>query len=309
MSHLAGWTTSPAAATRRSCEQLEAARPGGRRLGLLQASPAWAHGLPDNRSRCMASDTKAGVRLDKWLWAARFFKTRSLAAKRSRAAASSANGQVAKASREVRPGDTPRPCARERLARTVVVLRLSALRAARRRSPRRSTRRRRRASPPARPPPRRAPPDARAGGGASSTAARPSATAASSPTGIAGAPRSTPTEEIQRRRELPLEMRGDAPQVRSDDRRTTSPPPRGRPGRRRRPGLEPAANASRRQRSADSTRPRAPARPTSRPATPSCPTPTCGPRPRPRTPAAAPRRKWPRRASSRSRASPRACCR
>ena len=50
--------------------------------------------------------SKAGVRLDKWLWAARFFKTRSLAAEEIARGRVSANGQVAKASREVRPGDT-----------------------------------------------------------------------------------------------------------------------------------------------------------------------------------------------------------
>jgi ribosome-associated heat shock protein Hsp15 len=49
--------------------------------------------------------SKAGVRLDKWLWAARIFKTRSLAAEEIARGRVLANGQVAKASREVRPGD------------------------------------------------------------------------------------------------------------------------------------------------------------------------------------------------------------
>ena len=45
------------------------------------------------------------VRLDKWLWAARFFKTRSLAADEIGKGRISVNEQVAKASREVRVGD------------------------------------------------------------------------------------------------------------------------------------------------------------------------------------------------------------
>jgi len=47
----------------------------------------------------------AGVRMDKWLWAARFFKTRSLAARACEIGRISSNGQRAKASREVRIGD------------------------------------------------------------------------------------------------------------------------------------------------------------------------------------------------------------
>jgi ribosome-associated heat shock protein Hsp15 len=46
-----------------------------------------------------------GVRMDKWLWAARFFKTRSLAAKACELGRIAAKGQPAKASREVRVGD------------------------------------------------------------------------------------------------------------------------------------------------------------------------------------------------------------
>src|SRR5580658_934921 len=45
------------------------------------------------------------VRMDKWLWAARFFKTRSLASRASELGRIEANGQPAKASREVRAGD------------------------------------------------------------------------------------------------------------------------------------------------------------------------------------------------------------
>src|SRR5205809_2897978 len=46
-----------------------------------------------------------GVRMDKWLWAARFFKTRSLAARACELGRIESNGQPAKASREVRVGD------------------------------------------------------------------------------------------------------------------------------------------------------------------------------------------------------------
>jgi ribosome-associated heat shock protein Hsp15 len=45
------------------------------------------------------------VRMDKWLWAARFFKTRALAARACELGRIECNGQPAKASREVRTGD------------------------------------------------------------------------------------------------------------------------------------------------------------------------------------------------------------
>lgn len=45
------------------------------------------------------------VRMDKWLWAARFFKTRALAARACELGRIECNGQQAKASREVRTGD------------------------------------------------------------------------------------------------------------------------------------------------------------------------------------------------------------
>lgn len=45
------------------------------------------------------------VRIDKWLWAARFFKTRSQAAHACELGRIESNGQPAKASREVRAGD------------------------------------------------------------------------------------------------------------------------------------------------------------------------------------------------------------
>jgi ribosome-associated heat shock protein Hsp15 len=45
------------------------------------------------------------VRMDKWLWAARFFKTRALAARACDLGRITSNGQPAKASRDVRAGD------------------------------------------------------------------------------------------------------------------------------------------------------------------------------------------------------------
>ena len=46
-----------------------------------------------------------GVRIDKWLWAARFFKTRSLVGQACGLGRIECNGQPAKASREVHVGD------------------------------------------------------------------------------------------------------------------------------------------------------------------------------------------------------------
>jgi ribosome-associated heat shock protein Hsp15 len=46
-----------------------------------------------------------GVRMDIWLWAARFFKTRPLAKRACELGRVLSNGQVAKAAREVRVGD------------------------------------------------------------------------------------------------------------------------------------------------------------------------------------------------------------
>jgi ribosome-associated heat shock protein Hsp15 len=67
------------------------------------------------------------IRLDKWLWAARFYKTRSLAAEEIGKGRIEVNGQTAKASRELHLGDSvdlPQGVAR----RTVIVKGLSAIR-------------------------------------------------------------------------------------------------------------------------------------------------------------------------------------
>ncbi len=46
-----------------------------------------------------------GVRIDKWLWAARFFKSRALASRACELGRIESNGQKAKPAREVHAGD------------------------------------------------------------------------------------------------------------------------------------------------------------------------------------------------------------
>jgi len=60
------------------------------------------------------------MRLDKWLWCARFYKTRSLAVEEIGKGRVTVNGQNAKASRELRAGDTV-ALRQGPVARTVVV--------------------------------------------------------------------------------------------------------------------------------------------------------------------------------------------
>ena len=67
------------------------------------------------------------LRIDKWLWAARFYKTRSLAADEIGKNRVQINGQDAKASREVKPGDRVR-LRQGQVAREVVVRGISAMR-------------------------------------------------------------------------------------------------------------------------------------------------------------------------------------
>jgi ribosome-associated heat shock protein Hsp15 len=75
----------------------------------------------------MATPPPSGMRLDKWLWAARFYKTRSLAADEIDKGRISVNGQVAKPSRELRPGDTV-DLRQGPVRRTVVIKALSTVR-------------------------------------------------------------------------------------------------------------------------------------------------------------------------------------
>ena len=67
------------------------------------------------------------MRLDKWLWATRFYKTRSLATDEIGKGRVNVNGQVAKASRELRLTDTV-GIRQGPIQRTVVVKGLSHLR-------------------------------------------------------------------------------------------------------------------------------------------------------------------------------------
>lgn len=52
------------------------------------------------------SEAQARQRLDKWLWAARFFKTRSLAAAAVQGGKVRLDGQHAKPAKEIKTGDT-----------------------------------------------------------------------------------------------------------------------------------------------------------------------------------------------------------
>ena len=67
------------------------------------------------------------LRIDKWLWSARFYKTRTLAAEEIGKGRVEINGQEAKPAREVKVGDTV-SVRREAVTRTVVVKGLSAVR-------------------------------------------------------------------------------------------------------------------------------------------------------------------------------------
>ena len=67
------------------------------------------------------------VRLDKWLWAARFYKTRSLCSDEIGKGRVTVNGQVAKPSRDVKPGDVLELRSGP-VVRTVVVRALSGVR-------------------------------------------------------------------------------------------------------------------------------------------------------------------------------------
>ncbi len=69
----------------------------------------------------------AAVRLDKWLWAARFYKTRSLAADEIAKGRVQVNGQACKASKDIKVGDRV-SLRREGGTRVVDVLGLSQVR-------------------------------------------------------------------------------------------------------------------------------------------------------------------------------------
>ena len=67
------------------------------------------------------------LRIDKWLWAARFYKTRSLATEEVVKHRVQVNGHDVKPAREIKPGDTLR-LRQGQIERTVVVKAISAVR-------------------------------------------------------------------------------------------------------------------------------------------------------------------------------------
>ena len=138
----------------------------------------------------MSEDTR--VRLDKWLWAARFYKTRQLAVEAVERHRVEVNGQACKPSREVRVGDRLR-LAQPGWWREVEVLGLSL-----QRGPAALAQQLYRDTPQSL---ARRPSDAvwrPNRPAASSRAAPPSATAAICRPGTAGAPRSTRPERPRR---------------------------------------------------------------------------------------------------------------
>ena len=80
-----------------------------------------------SRPRPPAPSPTEKIRLDKWLWAARFYKTRSLACDEIDKGRVRVNEQAAKPSRDVRPGDTVELRAGYDV-RTVIVRALSGVR-------------------------------------------------------------------------------------------------------------------------------------------------------------------------------------
>jgi len=64
--------------------------------------------VPDRMTRTNTPDPPASVRLDLWLWAARFYKTRSLARQAIETGKVEVAGQRAKAARAMRVGDAVR---------------------------------------------------------------------------------------------------------------------------------------------------------------------------------------------------------
>ena len=72
-------------------------------------------------------NTLETMRLDKWLWCARFYKTRSLATEEIGKGRVTVNGQAVKAARDLRCGDTV-TLRQGTIARTVIVKGLSGAR-------------------------------------------------------------------------------------------------------------------------------------------------------------------------------------
>jgi ribosome-associated heat shock protein Hsp15 len=70
------------------------------------ACSCWRCWLSDRYKTMLSMESaRTSVRIDKWLWAARFFKTRALAQKSCEMGRIESNGHLAKAARDVRVGD------------------------------------------------------------------------------------------------------------------------------------------------------------------------------------------------------------
>ena len=61
--------------------------------------------MKNDSGQYTSTGSESGVRIDKWLWAARFFRTRSLAAQAVRAGHVRLNGERVKPARNVASGD------------------------------------------------------------------------------------------------------------------------------------------------------------------------------------------------------------
>ena len=75
-------------------------------------------------NRTSAPENQQSLRIDKWLWAARFYKTRSLASDAVKIGKVQINGEKAKPSKEIAIGDTL-TIKQAYFSKTVVVLDLS----------------------------------------------------------------------------------------------------------------------------------------------------------------------------------------
>jgi ribosome-associated heat shock protein Hsp15 len=76
------------------------------RFGIVQCTFAYLNSLRFIQHYwCAMPENHENIRLDKWLWAARFFKTRSSAAKAVQGGKVHLNGARVKSSRAVRVGD------------------------------------------------------------------------------------------------------------------------------------------------------------------------------------------------------------
>src|SRR5690606_22698467 len=102
LAHLAGATLGAAHLGRRRADDRNA-------LPLLPLQQDGLPGLrpavpsPGGHRACGMTDGK--VRLDKWLWAARFFKTRALAVEAIEGGKVNVNGERVKRAKLVQPGD------------------------------------------------------------------------------------------------------------------------------------------------------------------------------------------------------------